>query len=340
LVEEILRVEGYDKIPPLPLPRPASLPRSVATTAQRRSGFARRVLAARGLLETVTFSFVAGDLALLFGGGGDDLRLENSISSELTDLRPSILPALVAAAGRNADRGFADLGLFEVGPVYADATPQGQALVAGGIRAGAAVGRHWAESSRPVDAFDAKADAAAVLGECGMPVSALQTTAEAPVWYHPGRSGSLRLGPKNVLAAFGEIHPGILAAMDVAGPMAGFEVVLDNLPPPRAKDGHARPALDLSPYQAVSRDFAFVIDDGVDAEALVRAVKGADKDLITQAAVFDVYCGEGIGEGKSSVAVAVTLQPKQATLTEAEIEAVEKKIIAAAEKAVGAVLRA
>ncbi|MCZ6885690.1 MAG: phenylalanine--tRNA ligase subunit beta [Alphaproteobacteria bacterium] len=343
LVEEVLRVEGYDKIPAEPLPRPASLSKAVATTTQRRSGFAKRVLASRGLVETVTFSFVAADRARLFGGGDEELRLENPISSELTDLRPSILPALVAAAGRNADRGFADLGLFEVGPVYGDASAGGQALVAGGIRAGAAVGRHWAEASRPVDAYDAKADATAVLGECGMPVMSLQTVAEAPPWYHPGRSGSLRLGPKNVLALFGEIHPGVLAAMDVAGPMVGFEVMLDNLPLPRAKarsnGGRARPALELSPYQAVSRDFAFVIDEGVNAEALVRAVKGADKDLISDATVFDVYSGAGIGDGKRSVAIAVTLQPKESTLTEAEIEAVEKKIIAAAEKAVGASLR-
>ena len=340
LVEEILRVEGYGKIPAVPLARPTSLPQPVATTAQRRSGLAKRILAARGLVETVTYSFVAADRALLFGGGGENLRLENPISSELTDLRPSILPPLVAAAGRNADRGFADLGLFEVGPVYGDTTPGGQALVAGGVRAGAAVGRHWAEAPRPVDAFDAKGDAAAVLGECGMPVGALQTVPQAPQWYHPGRSGSLRLGPKKVLAQFGEIHPAVLAAMDVAGPMAGFEVMLDNLPQPKARDGRARPALELSPYQAVSRDFAFVVDEGVEAEALVGAVRGADKGLIAAAAVFDVYSGEGIGEGKRSMAVTVTLQPREATLTEAEIEAVAKKIVAAAEKAVGAVLRA
>jgi phenylalanyl-tRNA synthetase beta chain len=340
LVEEVLRVEGYGNIPALPLPRPASLPKAVATTSQRRSGFAKRILAARGLMETVTFSFVGGDLGRLFGGGGDDLRLENPISSELTDLRPSILAHLVAAAGRNADRGFADLGLFEVGPVFADATPGGQALVAGGIRAGAAVPRHWAEASRPADAFDAKADAMAVLAECGMPVASLQTVAEAPSWYHPGRSGSLQLGPKNLLARFGEIHPGVLAAMDIDGPIAGFEVMLNNLPQPKARSGRARPALELSPYQTVSRDFAFIVDDGTDAETLVRAVKGADKALIVDAAVFDVYTGEGIGAGKRSVAVAVTLQPVEATLTEAEIEAVAKKIVAAAEKAVGAVLRA
>ena len=339
LVEEILRIEGYGKIPALPLARPTALPKPVATLTQRRTGFAKRALAARGLMETVTYSFIAGDHARLFGGGDDDLRLANPISSELTDLRPSILPALIAAAGRNADRGFPDLGLFEVGPVYAGTAPEDQALCAGGIRAGLAVPRHWAGAARDADAFDAKADALAILAECGAPVASIATVAEAPAWYHPGRSGVLRLGPKTTLAAFGEIHPGVLAAMDVAGPMVGFEVMLGSLPEGRAKAGKARPALELSPFQAVTRDFAFVVDAGVEAEALVRAVKGADKALITDAEVFDVYAGEGIEAGKVSLAVAVTLQPREATLTDAEIEAVGAKIIAAAEKAVGAQLR-
>jgi phenylalanyl-tRNA synthetase beta chain len=339
LVEEILRVEGYAKIPALALSRPGSLSKPVVSPAQRRTGLAKRGLAARGMVETVSYSFIGEDHARLFGGGGDDLRLENPISSELTDLRPSILPALIAAAGRNADRGFADLSLFEVGPVFADATPGGQALVAGGMRAGLARARHWSGGAREVDAFDAKADAAAVLAECGAPVAALQTSAEAPAWYHPGRSGMLRLGPKTVLAAFGEIHPGVLSAMDVDGPVVGFEVMLDNLPASRAKAGKARPALNSSPFQTVTRDFAFVVEVGVEAEALVRAVKGADKDLIADAAVFDVYSGEGIGAGKVSLAVAVTLQPSSATLTDSEIETVSGKIVAAAQKAVGAHLR-
>ena len=339
LVEEILRVEGYAKIPALPLSRPTALPKPVATTAQRRAGFARRSLAARGLVETVTYSFIGQDQARLFGGGGDDLRLENPISSALTDLRPSILPALIAAAGRNADRGFADLGLFEVGPVFADATPGGQALVAAGIRAGNVSPRHWGGAARPADAFDAKADATAVLAQCGVPVAALKTSAEAPAWYHPGRAGSLRLGPKTVLCTFGEIHPGVLSAMDVDGPVVGFEVMLANLPAPRAKAGKARPVLAPAPFQAVTRDFAFVVDSGVEAEALVRAVKGADKGLIADAQVFDVYAGVGIGKGQVSLAVAVTLQPTAATLTDSEIEAVSDKIVAAANKATGARLR-
>ena len=340
LVEEILRVEGYGKIPALSLSRSNALPKLVVTTAQRRTGLARRGLAKRGLVETVTYSFISEEHARLFGGGGDDLRLENPISSELTDLRPSILPALIAAAGRNTDRGFADLGLFEVGPVFVDSTPEGQELVAAGLRAGQFLARHWCSSARMVDAYDAKADATAVLAECAMPMAALKTSAGAPPWYHPGRAGTLRLSPKTVLASFGEIHPRVLAAMDMVGPVVGFEVMFANLPGSRAKDGKARPALALSPYQAVTRDFAFVVDKAVDAESLVRAVKGADKTLIAEAQVFDVYTDEGIGAGKVSLAVAVTLQPNTATLTDVDIAEVSDKIVAAAQKAVGAELRA
>ncbi|MDH3241150.1 MAG: phenylalanine--tRNA ligase subunit beta [Alphaproteobacteria bacterium] len=339
LVEEVLRVEGYGKIPALHLPKPTALSRPVATPAQRRTGFAKRCLAARGLAETVTYSFIGEEHAKLFGGGAAELRLANPISSELTDMRPSILPALIGAAGRNADRGLNDLALFEVGPAFADATPDGQTLVATGIRAGAAVPRHWSGAARTVDAFDAKADALAVLAECGAPIANLQTGAPAPAWYHPGRSGVVTLGPKTVLAAFGEVHPRVLAAMDVAGPVVGFEVMLGNLPAPRAKPGKARPALKLSQLQTVTRDFAFLVEAGTAAEALVRAVKGADKALISDAQVFDVYAGEGVPEGKVSLAVAVTLQPTEATLTDAEIDAVAAKIVAAAEQAVGAILR-
>jgi phenylalanyl-tRNA synthetase beta chain len=339
LVEEVLRVEGFDAIPSVSLAPTAAITRPVTTPRQRRRGLARRALAARGLAEAVSFSFIGEREAKLFGGGDPSLRLANPISSELADMRPSLLPALIAAVARNAARGMGDTALFEVGPAYADATPAGQALVAGGIRAGQSGPRHWAEQSRPVDAFDAKADALAVLSECGAPVASLQTFTEAPSWYHPGRSGTLRLGPKTVLATFGEVHPGVLAAMDAAGPMVGFEVFLDAVPEPRDRGSRARPPLELSPYQSVSRDFAFIVDDSVAAEALVRAVRGADRTLIVDATVFDVYHGKGVPEGKVSIALAVTLQPVKATLTDAEIEAVAKKVVAAAEKAVGATLR-
>ncbi len=340
LVEEVLRVQGLDSIESVSLSRAGSLAKPVVDARQRRRGLARRALAARGLAEAVSFSFIGAEHAAAFGGGDASLKLANPISSELTDMRPSVLPALVAAAVRNAARGFADIGLFEVGPVYADATPTGQALVAGGLRAGMTGPRHWAEAPRPVDVFDAKADALAALAECGAPVASLQTYAEAPAHYHPGRSGTLRLGPKTVLAAFGELHPRVAADMDVRGPIAGFEVFLDAIPLPKVAGGKARPALELAPFQAVVRDFAFIVGDDVAAEALVRAVRGADKALIVDARVFDLFTGAGVPEGKVSLAIAVTLQPRGATLTEAEIESVSKKIVAAAEKAVGAALRA
>ncbi len=338
LVEEILRINGYDAIPAVPLHRPSTLSRPVASRAQRRSGLARRVLASRGMMETVTFSFIGAEDAAAFGGGTPALRLENPISSELTDMRPSILPVLIRAAVRNAARGFHDCALFEVGPIFADPSPSGQGLSVAGIRAGATGPRHWAEAPRPVDPFDAKADALAVLAECQVPVDSLQCAPEAPSWFHPGRSGSLRLGPK-VLASFGEIHPRSLAALDATGPVVGFELRLDTLPEPRERSGKGKGTPDLSPFQPVERDFAFLVDRGVAAEALIRAVRGADKALIGEVRLFDLYEGAGLPEGKRSLGITVCLQPREATLTEAEIDAVSARVTRAAEKAVGAVLR-
>ncbi|MEX1204487.1 MAG: phenylalanine--tRNA ligase subunit beta [Dongiaceae bacterium] len=339
LVEEVLRVAGYDRIPAVPLPPAGALPEPALDPAQRRPGLAKRALAARGMVEAVTYSFTSGDSARLFGGGDPALALANPISAELDVMRPSILPNLLAAAARNAARGFADLALFEVGPTYADDTPEGQALAATGLRTGATGPRHWAEAPRPVDAFDAKADALAALAVCGAPVDNLQVTADAPAWYHPGRSGVLRLGP-TVLAQFGEIHPRVLRRLDVKGPAVGFEALLDRVPLPRAPTrGAARPPLVASPFQPVERDFAFVVDADLPADRLVRAVKGADKRLIAAVAVFDVYAGAGIEDGKKSVALAVTLQPAERTLTDAEIEAVAQRIVAAVAKATGATLR-
>ncbi|MBT7899289.1 MAG: phenylalanine--tRNA ligase subunit beta [Rhodospirillales bacterium] len=339
LVEEVLRIEGYDTIPAVALPKLGTLSRSLETPTQRRSGFCRRALAARGMNEAVTYSFIAEDHAKLFGGGSAELKLQNPISSELTDMRPSILPALLAAVGRNADRGFGDIGLFEVGPSYANATPEGQALIAGGVRAGQTGPRHWARQPRAVDAFDARADAEAILAECGVNIAALQVVAIAPDWYHPGRSGTLQMGPKNILATFGELHPGVLAAMDIAGPVAGFEVMLNAIPESRSKSGKARGRLDLSSLQAVKRDFAFLTSTDVSAQDVLRAVRSADKALISGARIFDVYTGEGVPEGSQSLAVEVTLQPVKATLTDADIDAVSKKIVAAGAKATGATLR-
>jgi phenylalanyl-tRNA synthetase beta chain len=337
LIEDILRIHGYDRIAPVPLTLEGALPTLTLTPGQRRARAVKRGLASRGLMEAVTFSFADSRHAALFGGGNPALELANPISSDLDVMRPSILPNLIAAAGRNADRGFKDLSLFEVGPQYADDTPKGQALVAAGVRAGMTGPRHWAKPQHEVDPFDAKADALAAIAEAGGPAD-VQVTMDAPGWYHPGRSGTLRLGG-TVLAWFGTVHPKVLQRMDVKGPMVAFEVFLDRVPQPRAKAGKMRPLLKASPFQPVERDFAFVLDTAVEAQAVVRAAKGVDKALITDVSVFDVYAGTGLPSGKKSLAVSVRLQPTDRTLTDEEIDAVGQKIVAAVAKATGGALR-
>ncbi len=340
LVEEVTRLHGYDAIPPMPLPPLTAVPRPAIDARQRRSPAARQALAARGLDEAVTYSFVGRGLATLFGGGQPELALANPISADLDAMRPSLLPGLAAAAKRNSDRGFADFGLFEVGPQYAGDAPQGQSAAAAALRRGMSGPRHWAERPRPVDAFDAKGDALAVLAACGIAVDQLMTVAEAPAWYHPGRAGTLRLGPKLVLAAFGELHPAVLAAMELRAPVVGCEIFLDRLLPPRVKGGKTRTPLVLSDLPAVERDFAFVVDRDIAADAIVRAARGAERALIAEVSVFDLFEGAALGEGKKSVAIAVRLEPRERTLTDAEIEAVGRKIVAAVAKATGGVLRA
>jgi phenylalanyl-tRNA synthetase beta chain len=338
LVEEVTRVHGFDNIPTASLPRLSPTSKPVRDALQRRVPLARRALGSRGLAEAVTWSFLPLKQAERFGGGGADLRLLNSIASELDTMRPSILPNLIEAAARNEARGLADPALFEVGPQYKDATPTGQRTVAAGIRHNMAVPRNWAGPARAVDAFDAKADALAVLAAIGAPVENMSAQGGAPDWYHPGRSGAIKLGDR-VMAHFGELHPEITTSAGLRGPVAAFEVFLEAPPLPKAKATKARPKLVLSPFQPVERDFAFLVDDGVEAEKLVRAARNADKALITGARVFDLYAGKGVAEGKKSIAIAVTLQPVERTLTDAEIEAVSAKIVAQVVKATGAVLR-
>jgi phenylalanyl-tRNA synthetase beta chain len=338
LVEEVLRVYGYDHIPAIPLERTSAITRPALNVKQKRVVTAKRALAARGLSEAVTWSFMSSAHIDLFGGVPDALRLLNPISADLDVMRPSILPNLIQAAGRNADRGYPDAGLFEVGPMFRDPSPQGQDTVAAGIRSGVMVPRQWSLKQRPVDAFDAKADALAVLDQVGAPTTNLQVTTDAPDWYHPGRSGVLRLGP-SVLARFGEVHPEVLAILGVKGPVVAFEVMLDALPLPKKKSGTARPLLRLSLFQPIQRDFAFVVDASVEAEKLVRAAKGADKALISDASVFDVYQGQGIEPGAKSIAIAVTIQPTAKPLTEPEIDAIGAKVVAAVAKATGGTLR-
>jgi phenylalanyl-tRNA synthetase beta chain len=338
LVEEVLRIHGYDAIPAVSLARENSVPSAVRNAAQKRAETVRRLLASRGLVEAVTYSFMEAKQAELFGGVADSVRLVNPISAELDAMRPSILPNLVAAVARNQARGLDDPALFELGPHYADDTPEGQALVAAGVRAGRTGPRHWAEPPRPVDAFDAKADVLAALEAAGAPVQGLQVGTDAPDWYHPGRSATLRLGPR-VLARFGELHPRIARAMDADGPIAAFEIFLDDIPPARRKAGAARPLLTLSAFQPVHRDFAFIVDEEVAAGDVIRAVRAAERDLIADVAVFDVYRGQGVADGRKSLAIAVTLQPTRATMTDAEIDAVAGKIVDSVKKQTGGELR-
>ena len=339
LVEEVLRVHGFDTIPVVSMPRLGPLTRPAITAKQRASTQVRRLLASRGLDEAVTWSFMESGLAARFGFQNSDLKLLNPIASDLDAMRPSILPNLIQAATRNADRGLPNAALFEVGPAYRDTSPNGQSMVATGIRTGEIGERHWAAKPRPVDAFDAKADALAVLATATAPVANCKVTTDAPDWYHPGRSGCLRLGP-TVLATFGEIHPAILAEMDAPSPIAAFEVFLDAVPQPKsAKRGTARPPLKLSAFQPLERDFAFVVDETVAADDVIQAAKGGDKALIADIGVFDLYQGKGIEDGKKSVAIKVTLQPVEATLTDEQIEAVSARIVANVEKRTGATLR-
>jgi len=338
LVEEVCRIVGLDTIPPAPMPRWHAVAKPVLTALQKRMIAARRRLAERGLNEAVTWSFLPEAHAKLFGGGEEALKLDNPISTELSDMRPSLLPNLVAAAGRNAARGFNDLALFEVGAAYAGDRPEDETLRAGGIRRGLFQGRHWAGGARPVDAFDAKADAMAALEAAGAPVQNLQVQAGGPSWFHPGRSGTIKLGPKNALGWFGELHPRVLEAMDVKGPLVAFEVVLNAIPESRSKSA-TRPALKASDLMAVKRDFAFVLDEGVEAERVLKAARGADKALIEDVSIFDLFTGGNLGQGKKSLAIEVTLQPRDRTLTEEEIEKVGRAVVADVQKATGAVLR-
>ncbi|CAO4163906.1 phenylalanine--tRNA ligase subunit beta [Methylorubrum populi] len=344
LVEEIVRIAGLDRIEPKPLARAEAVPvEPMLTVLQRRGRLARRALASRGMLEAVTYSFIAKEDAALFGGGKADLALANPIAADLSDMRPSLVPGLLRAAQRNADRGFPDTALFEVGQCFASDEPEGQSLRATGLRRGTArhagAGRHWSGTAEAVDAFEAKADALALLAALGVPTGGLQIVAGGPDWLHPGRSGTLQFGPKNIVGSFGELHPRLLKAMDLKGTLVAFEITLDSLPLPRHKPTKAKPALALSDLQAISRDFAFVVPRDVAAADILKAAQGAERKLITGVEVFDLYEGPGIPDGAKSVAVAVRLQPAERTLTDAEIEAVSAKIVAEVSKKTGATLR-
>ncbi|KAB0677789.1 phenylalanine--tRNA ligase subunit beta [Aureimonas leprariae] len=343
LVEEVMRLVGVDAIEPQPLAGKGAVGGRILTVLQIRERAARRALASRGMLEAVSYSFVSAKAAEAFGGGAAALKLVNPISADLSDMRPSLLPGLIEAAARNAARGAGDAALFEVSSVYHSDEPHGQRRVAGGVRRGTAglggSGRDWAGNAPAVSVFDAKADALAALEAAGAPVANVIVEAGASPWYHPGRSGRIKLGPKVVLAEFGEFHPKVLKQLDVSGAFCGFEAFLAEIPEPKRKATRTKPILTLSPFQPVKRDFAFVVDEAVETQKIVRAVEGADRKVVSDVRIFDVFRGEAIGAGRKSVAVETTLRPSDATFSEAELETVSGRIVAAVAKATGGTLR-
>jgi len=342
LVEEVLRIVGLDKVIPQPLPRLANIGGKILSDLQIRVRTSRRALSSRGMVEAVNYSFISQKAAQHFGGGASALKLANPIAAEMSDMRPSLLPGLLLAAQHNANRGFADTAFFEVGDIYQDDTPQGQKRMAAGIRRGTATiegaGRFWSGNAHSVTLYDAKADLFAVLESCGLDPLKLPLETGGPNYYHPGRSATIRLG-KTPLAYFGELHPLTLEILDVSGPLCAFELFLDALPIPKKRSSKTRPSLTLSSLQMLRRDFAFIVDDHVSAATLVRAAAGADKKLIQSVEVFDLYKGAGIEGDKKSLAIEVTIQPMERTLTDADIEALSAKIIANVIKSTGGALR-
>jgi phenylalanyl-tRNA synthetase beta chain len=343
VVEEVVRILGVDRVPLTPFERGDAPRKPVLTPIQLRTRKAKRALAARNLVEAVTWSFIDKKQAELFGGGKPELALANPIASDLSDMRPSLLPGLIAAAQRNADRGFPDSALFEVGQIFRGDQPSEQFIAAAGVRRALAkpsgIGRHWSAKNSEVEAFDAKADVLAALTAAGAPPQALQIVPGGPAWFHPGRCGTIQIGPQNILGHFGELHPSALEALDAEGPLVAFEAILERIPEPKAKATRAKAALDLSAFQPVERDFAFVVERALKGADLVRAAAGVDRKLITGVTVFDVYEGAGIAPGKKSIAIAVTIQPRERTMTDAEIEALAAKIVAEVGKRTGGMLR-
>jgi phenylalanyl-tRNA synthetase beta chain len=344
IVEQIVRIAGLDRVPRVPLERlEPAVAKPVLTLLQKRTRTAKRTLAALGLREAVTWSFISKPHAELFGGGAPRLALANPIAADLSDMRPSLIPGLAAAAERNARRGYRDVGLFEVGQIFLGDGENDQRMAAASLRRGAAkangAGRHWLGGGAAVDTFDAKADVYALLAALGIATGGLQIVPGGPTFLHPGRSAKLQFGPQNVIGWFGQLHPGALESLDVEGPIAAFEIILDALPAPKARPTRAKPKLERSDFMPVERDLAFLVDRKVLASDLVKAAQSADRGLVSAVQVFDLYEGQGVPEGQKSVAIAVTLLPRERTLTDAEIDQAVAKIVAEAAKKTGATLR-
>ena len=337
IIEEVVRIYGYNNLPMDSLPKLSAIARPSVNKLQRRTSYLRRALVARDYIEAVTFSFMKEEDAKLFGGGQDELRLANPISADLNMMRPTILPNLLQAVGRNQRRGMTDLSFFEVGPVFAGVAVEAQSQICAAVRQGRIIESDWRQSDQAVSVFDIKADAMNALSAIGVSVDNLQITNEAPDYYHPGRSGSFVQG-RTVLAYFGEIHPAIASHFDVKGAVMGFEIFFQNVPAPKDK-GPAKPLLVLNSLQPLSRDFAFIVDNEVTADALVKAIRAGGKPYVSDVSVFDLYQGDKIEEGKKSLALSVTLQPQKATLVDAQIVEICDNIIKNVEKKCGGVIR-
>ena len=343
IVEEVMRITGIDKVPTEPLPRLAEVKTQMLTASQKRVSRAKRLLAGMGFHEAITWSFLSAQAAKAFGGGSPALTLANPISTEMSDMRPSLLPGLLIDGQKNADRGYDNVMFFEVGQIFWGDAPEDQKFAATAIRRGSAgstgAGRHWQNQGAPVSVYDAKADALTILAGLGMDTDKIQVSRSAPAWFHPGRSGALQLGPKNILGWFGELHPAVLDELGVEGTHCAFELILDNIPQPKRKATRTKKPLQVQHLQPVHRDFAFVVAEDVEANALVRAAASADKKLIVDVSVFDVFAGQGIADGQKSIAVEVTLQPTDKTLTDEQIDEVSTKVVGAVAKATGGELR-
>ena len=337
IIEEVIRIHGYEHLPMLSLPRDEMIAKPSVSKLQRRASYLRRALVARDYIEAVTFSFMKDSDAVLFGGGDEALRLANPISADLNMMRPTILPNLLQATGRNLRRGAQDLSFFEVGPVFHGVPADQQFHICCGVRQGRKRQADWRFENEAVSVFDAKADLLNALEAIGVSVDNLQITSDAPDYYHPGRSGSLVQG-RTVLGTFGEIHPTIAKRFDIKGAVVGFELFFQRVPAPKDK-GPAKPLLSLNALQPLGRDFAFIVDEAVSADALMRAVKAGGKPFVSAVSVFDVYAGDKIEAGKKSLAISVTIQPQKATLVDAEIVEISDKIIASVAKNCGGTIR-
>ncbi len=311
------------------------------TLLQKRTRLAKRTLASLSLREAVTWSFISKRAAELFGGGKPSLALANPIAADLSDMRPSLVPGLLAAAERNVRRALSDVALFEVGQIFLGPGDTEQRMAAAAVRRGLArasqEGRNW-RGGGPVDAFDAKADAMALMAALGV-ANAVQVVPGGPDFLHPGRSATLQFGPKTIVGWFGQLHPSVCEALDVEGPIVAFEIVLDAIPAPKARPTKAKPKLERSDFMPVERDLAFVVEESVRAGDLLKAAQSAERALVSDIGVFDVYQGKGLPDGTKSIAITVTLQPRERTLTDVEIEAAVARIVAEVSKRTGATLR-